>query len=253
MGSCKQREMTAEQQGENQKRQFMGQPAIHADETLCLAGSNDPSAEVGETPQHRISLRGFQLGMTKVTLRQFKKYVVAVGRYELVNKSFMEDNKNGDNAPVVDVSWLDAQDFIKWLNETEGGGYRLPSESEWEYACRAGGTHTYCGSNKIEDVAWYEGSSNGHAHIVASKKPNAFGLFDMSGNAWEWVQDCWHLSYKDAPDDGSAWIDSCVADARMQRSNSWHNPSKLARSANRGWGIPHHRLGGVGFRLARTI
>jgi formylglycine-generating enzyme required for sulfatase activity len=115
----------------------------------------------------------------------------------------------GDNLPVVSVSWDDVQQFIKKLNEKEGTNkYRLPSEAEWEYAAHAGTTTRYSfgdDESMLVDYAWYDANSGNKTHEVGQKKPNPWGLYDIYGNVWEWVQDKYHDSYNGAPIDGSAW------------------------------------------------
>lgn len=247
MGSCK---VTSAVEEENKKRRFLGKPALS---TQCGHSDSDASDD-SEAPQHRVSIRAFQMGKTEVTLGQFKRYIAAAGREDLLTDKFMKYNAYGDDAPVVMVSWRDAQAFIDWLNKTDGGGYRLPSEAEWEYACRAGGNHTYCGSDNVDAVAWHAGNSNLHQHEVAGKQPNAWGLYDMSGNVKEWVQDCWHDNYIGAPTDGSAWTSGCSSsyDRRVLRGGSWKSSASDTRAANRGITTPVFRDNYNGFRLART-
>jgi formylglycine-generating enzyme required for sulfatase activity len=115
-----------------------------------------------------------------------------------------------DDCPVEAISWNDAQAFVEKLSGMTGKIYRLPSEAEWEYACRAGGRQAYCGSDDVDRVAWHGalvggGNSGGETHPVGQKQANAFGLYDMSGNVAEWVEDCYHENYNGAPVDGSAW------------------------------------------------
>ena len=209
MGSCK---VTADLKKQNKKRAFLGQP---------LLATNCPESKVkindNETPQHTVHVSAFQMGKTLVTLGQFKRYATASGAtrgssgWHLINDDFRKYNAFGDDAPVVQVSWQEAKEFVEWLNKnkpaSDRGTYRLPSEAEWEYACRAGGSHTYCGSNDVDQVAWYDGNNNGHQQPVARKAPNAWGLYDMSGNVWQWVEDAYHDSYHGAPVDGSAWME----------------------------------------------
>ncbi len=210
MGSCK---VTADINKQNKKRAFLGQPLLAA---TCPEGNvkvND-----NETPQHTVHVSAFQMGKTLITLGQFKRYATASGAtrgssgWNLINDDFRKYNAFGDNAPVVQVSWQEAKEFVEWLNKnkpaSDRGTYRLPSEAEWEYACRAGGNHTYCGSNNPDAVAWYDGNNNGHQQPVGLKAPNAWGLYGMSGNVWQWVEDAYHDSYRGAPTDGSAWIDN---------------------------------------------
>jgi formylglycine-generating enzyme required for sulfatase activity len=212
----------------------------------------DPDADNNETPRHLVNVSAFQLAKTEVTLGQFKAYIKATGRTSLVDGDFIKHNNQGDNAPVVWVSWDDAQGFIAWMNQTQGGGWRLPTEAEWEYACRAGGQHKYCGSDSLGEVAWYDGNSGGAQRTVGTKRANAFGLFDMNGNVREWTQDCWNDSYQGAPNDGSAWIkDYCPG--RVTRGASWYYPEGgISRAAFRSGAKAGYRNPGYGFRLART-
>ena len=169
-----------------------------------------------------------------------------------MNNDFMKHNAHGDNAPVVNVSWHDAKAFIDWLNKTDGGGYRLPSEAEWEYACRAGGQHKYCGSNNVNSVAWHTDNCGERPRRVAGKQANTFGLYDMSGNVYEWVEDCWHDSYRGAPSDGSVWTGNCKEDGRGLRGGSWDTHARITRAADRNYVTPGYPINLNGFRLART-
>ncbi len=246
MGSCKVTKRLIE---EKKKRAFLGQTP-----TTPNCEINDQHALDGETPQHLVKIRAFQIGKTEVTLGQFKQFVISAGRSDLVNDFFMKYNIYGDSAPVVMVTWHDAQDFVAWLNEVDGSGWRLPSEAEWEYACRAGSSsHGFCGSEDINAVAWWNGNSGGKLRPVARNQPNAFGLYDMSGNVGEWVEDCWHSNYHRAPTDGSAWISNCEIDIneRVLRGgpdifNAWNT---RAASRSHSSSVPYFDYG---FRLART-
>jgi formylglycine-generating enzyme required for sulfatase activity len=158
----------------------------------------------------------------------------------------------GDNCPVEQVSWNAAKDFIQKLNAKTGKQYRLPSEAEWEYACRAGGRNEYCGSGNIDSVAWYGSNSGSKTHAVARKQANAWGLRDMSGNAWEWVEDCWNGNYNGAPSDGSAWTTG-ECSWRVLRGGSWVENPRYARAAFRYRGGASGRANHSGFRLARML
>jgi|GEM_PF-952074 len=183
--------------------------------------------------------------------------------------------KQGADYPVVCVSWRDASAYVTWLKEQTGKDYRLPSEAEWEYAARAGtSTAFYTGEcisatqanfydkekkTNGEQAAYGDCPSSekyeGQTVAVKSYRPNAFGLYDMHGNVWEWTEDCWHSSYDGAPDDGSAWIDSDGADCayRVLRGGGWHDDPVYLRSASRDGDGPVERSDDSGFRLARTL
>lgn len=222
----------------------------------------DPKANDNEMPQRRVQVAPFQMGRTEVTLGQYKTFLAEAGRTDLVNDRFLEYNRRGNQVPVVAVSWIDAQAYITWLNQHHGDGWRLPTEAEWEYACRAGGQHRYCGSDDVGAVAWYTSNSGpGNSPLrlaqpVAGKRPNAFGLYDMSGNAMEWVQDCWHDSYRNAPADGSARNAPCDDNspfvARTYRGGSWDTYDFVVRAAWRSHAFPASQYDTLGFRLART-
>jgi formylglycine-generating enzyme required for sulfatase activity len=157
--------------------------------------------------------------------------------------------------PVIFVSWNDAQLYVAWLSKMTGKPYRLPSEAEWEFAVRAGSATPYSlGDDPISlgDYGWYNANSGGRSHPVGLKKPNAFGLYDMHGNAWEWVEDCFHTNYVGAPADGSAWITpNCIF--RTARGGTWSAAASALRSANRFNGAPVYRVSIVGFRVARQL
>ena len=157
--------------------------------------------------------------------------------------------------PVIFVSWNDAQLYVAWLSKMTGKPYRLLSEAEWEYATRAGTTTIYSFGNdptQLGDYAWYAANSGGRAHPVGQKKPNAFGLYDVHGNVWEWVEDCFFGFYTGAPSDGSAWVTpNCIF--RTARGGPFSGGPRDLRSANRFHGAPVYRVGIVGFRVARPL
>jgi formylglycine-generating enzyme required for sulfatase activity len=163
----------------------------------------------------------------------------------------------GDDCPVENVSWDDVKDFIKKLNVMERTDkYRLPTEAEWEYACRSGKTTEFSfgddGGN-LDEYAWYEGNSKGAAHKVAAKKPNSWGLYDMHGNIWEWVEDDWHYGYDGAPGGGQAWIDKPRDSLRVIRGGSWESNEFDCRSSPRFGEKPGNRGFSLGFRLATSV
>ena len=197
-------------------------------------------------PTHLVNMSSFLLGKTEVTQEQWE---AVMGNNPSRNK--------GRTLPVEMVSWDDIRQFIAKLSQKTGQKYRLPSEAEWEYAARAGTTTEWNFGNdatKLGNYAWYGGNSGSKTQAVGQKLPNAFGLFDMHGNVWEWTQDCWHDNYAGAPTDGSAWMTGCRGDFRVLRGGwSWYSDSAEFRSANRGRYIPVDRFEGIGFRLARDL
>jgi formylglycine-generating enzyme required for sulfatase activity len=159
---------------------------------------------------------------------------------------------------VEQVSWNDAKEFINRLNAKTGKQYRLPSEAEWEYACRAGGRHEYCGSDSVDSAGWYGayatpvGNSAKTTNPAGRKQANAWGLYDMSGNVWEWVEDCWHDNYNGAPSDGSASTSGCSGEVRrVLRGGSWYLTPDFLRAALRNNSPPDYRFNSLGFRVAR--
>ena len=200
-----------------------------------------------EKPPHRVYLRSFLLGKTEVTQAQ---WVAIMGS----NPSRF--SACGTDCPVDSVSWDDAQEFIRRLNQKTNQSYRLPSEAEWEYAARAGSSSEWSHGNdeaRLQPYAWYSVNSAGKTQAVGKKLPNAFGLFDMHGNVREWVQDCRHENYTGAPTDGSAWTTGCRDNYRVLRGGSWGSVPSGLRSAFRNWDTPVYRDGGGGLRLARTL
>jgi formylglycine-generating enzyme required for sulfatase activity len=202
-----------------------------------------------EKPPHQVKVNSFAIGKYPVTQAQ---YQAVMGTNPSHFKNWF---KNNPQNPVECVSWDDAQAFCQKLSRITGKTYRLPTEAEWEYACRAGTTTRYYfgdNDNQLGDYAWYEGNSNRTTHPVGQKKPNGWGLYDMSGNVWEWCEDDWHDSYIGAPDDGTAWIDN---DNRSQslkclRGGSWLDSPNFCRSAYRAGDYPGDRSDSYGFRVA---
>jgi formylglycine-generating enzyme required for sulfatase activity len=197
-----------------------------------------------DKPVHRVTIpAAFALGRTEVTQAQWR---AMMGN----NPSRFADC--GDDCPVENVSWDDVQHFVRKISQKTGKAYRLPSEAEWEYACRAGARQWYCGSDNVAGVAWHDAFFSGATHRVAGKQANAWQLHDMSGNVTEWVEDCWHGNYEGAPNDGSAWA-SGNCEKRVTRGGSWAGPAHLARAARRDWAEPATRNSHWGFRLAQTL
>lgn len=157
-------------------------------------------------------------------------------------------SKRGGDCPVENVSYEKVQRFIPELERKTSRNYHLPSEAEWEYACRAGKIQTYCGPDDVDAVAWYSANSENRPHPVAKKRPTDFGLYDMSGNVWEWTEDCWHDDYDGAPSDQQPWTSGDCA-RRVVRGGSWFHQPWNARSFNRNRLLTEDRYTDVGFRL----
>jgi formylglycine-generating enzyme required for sulfatase activity len=198
----------------------------------------------------------FEMGDAYNTHTVTFSHPFAIGKFEVTQaqwKAIMASNPSifsncGGNCPVENVTWNDTQEFIQRLNAKTGKQYRLPSEAEWEAACRGGEKQQYCGSADVQSVAWYD---DGSTHPVGQKQANAFGLYDMSGNVWEWVEDGWHKNYEGAPSDGTAWQGN---DSRhVIRGGSWHFDQWIIDAADRNWNVPSFRYSTLGFRLARTL
>ena len=244
-----------------------------------------------EKPVHSVAVPAFKLGKHEVTVGQFRSFLEATGY-----RTDAEQNADGNQGclthtgegyfdwtpgrswqspgytvendqPVVCVSWNDAQAFIEWLNGETGDSYRLPTESEWEYAARAGSTTKYYFGNDESQFCRHanhadrstsfggrnESCSDGVGELTAMVgryQPNSYGLYDMHGNVWEWVEDCWNESYSGAPSNGSAWTRG-DCDQRVVRGGSWGDGAEFLRSAVRNGSTRAFRFNFMGFRLAQ--
>jgi formylglycine-generating enzyme required for sulfatase activity len=206
-------------------------------------GSPNGEGDDNERPQHDVTVQDFYIGKYQITVAQWQAVMSN-------NPSWIK----GDRAlPVENISWNDAKEFCEKLARMTGKIYRLPSEAEWEYACRAGTTSAYAGDLKA--MAWYGKPIIGRTHPVGQKQPNAFGLYDMHGNVREWCEDVWHGNYNDAPTDGSAWVSGGNSSFRVLRGGSWFVLGSSCRSASRDFSRPDAPLFESGFRVvvaART-
>jgi formylglycine-generating enzyme required for sulfatase activity len=240
--------------GESTGIQFFGMTFVKIPPGTFMMGSpsNEPGRD-GDERHHRVTLtKGFYLGTTEVTQGQW----IRIMGY---NPSHFKNC--GDDCPVEQVSWNDAQAFIRKLNQKEGTGkYRLPTEAEWEYACRAGSTtafanggitETECGHDpNLSRMGWYCGNSGKKTHSVAQKEPNAWGLDDMHGNVWEWCQDRYgdyptgHVTDPTGPRTGKYYV---------VRGGSWRYFARFVRSASRYWHGAGKDYYHVGFRVARDF
>ena len=234
-------------------RNSIGMEFVRIQPGKFLMGSpeDEPGRYPGERP-HRVNLtKPFYLQTTEVTQEQWQ---ALMGQNPSIHKSC------GASCPVEEVSWEEAQRFIQKLNQKEGTDhYRLPTEAEWEYACRAGTSTAFpngpitalqCGVDvNLDAIGWYCGNSQNMIKPVAGKKPNAWGLYDMNGNVQEWCQD-WFGRYPDdevinpkGPKEGSY---------RVMRGGTWYSPARDVRCASRFGSPPHYRFRHIGFRLGMT-
>jgi formylglycine-generating enzyme required for sulfatase activity len=203
-----------------------------------------------EGPAHQVHVRPFLIGATEVTFDDYDRFAHATGAR--LPRDF---GWGRGRRPVVDVSWLDAQAYARWLSEQTGKGYRLPSEAEWEYAARAGQPSAFWwGYRKGEGrAACFDcggAFDNRLTRPVGSFAPNPFGLYDTAGNAMEWVEDCYHATYVGAPTDGRPW-ESPDCPNRVARGGAFNKPAEAMRGTARHRFAPDTRINMLGFRVAR--
>jgi formylglycine-generating enzyme required for sulfatase activity len=220
----------------------------------------DPETEGKDVEaQHRVTVPSFAMGQYPITQAQWR----AVAALPQVDRPLDPDpaSAKGPNLPVETVSWYDAMEFCARLSQHTGRTYRLPTEAEWEYACRAGTTGPFHFGETLDGaIANYDGNytyGDGSPGIYRQKPTevgsfgvvNAFGLADMHGNVWEWCLDHWHPSYDGAPTDGSAWVTDGDDRYRMLRGGSWYINPGNCRSAIRLHAAPGNRYNTYGFRV----
>lgn len=239
---------------------------IPAGEFIMGAPEEEPDSKDDERPQHRVKLSSFFLGRYPVTQAQWR----VVAGYKSVERELNPELSEfkGDNHPVEQVSWDDTQEFCQRLSRKTGKVYRLPSEAEWEYACRAGTTTPFhFGETIMPVLANYDteysynyiefsyidnliAESRGETTEVGSFPANDWGLHDMHGNVWEWCEDNWHGNYERAPMDGNAWVDANREETwRVLRGGSWDVDPRDCRSAVRDSNKPKNRYFNLGFRV----
>jgi len=216
------------------KEAFIGTEIVYIDGGTFQMGSNHGNDN--EKPVHSVTVSSFYIGKYPVTNKEYCCY----------NPS----HKNpGDYLPVVNVSWNDAMKYCKWLSNKTDKSYRLPTEAEWEYACKAGTTTKYYWGDEMDgNYCWYKENSGGKVHPVGQKLPNAWDLYDMSGNVWEWCND-WYGKYPS----GSIIepTGTGTGSYRVDRGGGWNGIADYCRSAFRDDYSPVYGSHGVGFRLVR--
>lgn len=213
---------------------------IPAGEFVMGSPSNEADRFSEEGPQRTVKLtKPFYMGVTEVTQAQYQRVMGS-------NPSFWK----GDNLPVERVRWNDATEFCRRMSQLTGLTITLPTEAQWEYACRAGTTTPYyfgSNANQLGDYAWFNSNSGGKTHLVGTKKPNAWGLYDMHGNVWEWCQDWFQDSYNGLANTDPQGPQSGAY--RVLRGGSWPYDARSCRSASRPGGIPVGTYGVYGFRV----
>lgn len=210
-----------------------------------------PVGEAGrdedEGPQHDVIIaQPFAVGKYQITFDEWEA-AVAAGGCETVPD---DEGWGQGTRPVINVDWHQVQTYVAWLSQETGNAYRLLSEAEWEYAARAGSAAAYCFGNTISEA---QANFNSDGTVpVGSYAGNDFGLYDMHGNVFEWVEDCWNGSYEGAPTDGSAWTTG-ECDMRLLRGGSWFSADRLLRSAERLRYLDEISRNYLGFRVARAL
>jgi len=216
-----------------------------------LMGSRDiqDQAYDREKPQHKVTLDyRLAVGCYPVTFEEYDWFCAAEGWDKSEDQGWGRGRR-----PVINVSWDNSKAYVAWLGQQTGENYRLLSEAEWEYACRAATTSVYAwGDKATAENANFQGDFDKTTE-VGSYPANPWGLFDMHGNVWEWVEDIWHSTYEGAPNDGSAWITDGDSNYRVLRGGSWLSNSWKIRSVYRDRTNHSNRIIDGGFRVARTV
>jgi formylglycine-generating enzyme required for sulfatase activity len=210
-------------------------------------GSRDP----GGRGVHQVTIKPLAIGRYEVTFEHYDQFALATRRQLPSDEGWGRGRR-----PVINVSWGNAKSYAEWLSQQTDKRYRLPTEAEWEYAARSGEKNdAWAGTSDPSQLKDYAVYNVDRTQPVGGKNPNSFGLHDMSGNVWEWVEDCWHNNYNGAPTDGSAWLEAGGGDCgqRVIRGGSWLSNPEYLRASSRGWGFADYRLNNIGFRLAQDL
>ena len=206
---------------------------------MGATSEQEDEADGDEKPVHSVTLSSYYIGKTEVTQTLWQAVMGS-------NPSYFK----GADLPVENVSWNDCQEFIQKLNRLTGRNFRLPTEAEWEFACRGGNNsrgYKYSGSNNLGSVAWYDGNSGNKTHPVGTKAPNELGIYDMSGNVWEWCAD-WYGDYSSGAQTNPTG--PYGGSTRVLRGGSWYGIARYCRSSLRSLNNPSNRNYNLGLRLA---
>lgn len=217
------------------------------------ASETDPDRTVSELPAHHVNINApLLMGRYEVTVAQWD-----ICTREGSCRTSTPPIPGHAEHPVVNVSWQDAQDYLAFLSKKTGAEYRLPTEAEWEYAARATQTTRYPWGHDIgvNHASCDDCATSSHektTHPIGQFGANAFRVFDMLGNVREWVMDCWHDNYDDAPEDGSAWVNACSEGRRVTRGGAWNMPAQDLRVSARGRETWDSKASNLGFRVVRV-
>lgn len=215
-------------------------------------GDENELGDSTEKPLHKVTLKTYKIAKTETTVTQWQSFCNATGR-------LMPDPPLWgwlDNHPIVNVSWDDAVAYCKWLSDSTKKTYRLPTEAEWEYAARGGNSSKgfiYAGGQSMYMIGWFEENANSSTQPVAQKRPNELGLFDMSGNVWEWCQD-WYAPYEAADQTNPTGpVNNDNQYFRVLRGGSWNYITEGGRVSNRNYFSPDSHQSDYGFRVVMEV
>lgn len=238
---------------------------------------DDDSLYSWEKPAHLVQVNDFWIGQCPITNQQYAAFLNTYGSTQVQQGTYKgqqmivehewgchqigrhwKPSPGYEQHPVINLTWFGAHEFCQWLSAKTNKYYRLPSEAQWEYAARGGQDSLgfpYAGSHKLKEVAWYLGNSHSEPKPVGLKKTNELGLFDMTGNVWEWCMDHYHGNYGGAPEDDSPWIDSRKTTnqngGRVVRGGSWGSSVNVCRVWNRIRDLATDRSLSLGFRVVQ--
>lgn len=205
-------------------------------------------------PSHEVAIKTFAMGMYEVTFEEYDRFAIAQGRPLPTDQGWGRGRQ-----PATNISWQDAKDYAAWLSKETGKVYRLPSESEWEYAARSGAKQAVevrsSNESELDEYAVPDMNAENRTTYIGAKRANRVESHDRSGNIWEWVEDCWHEDYIGAPINGSAWLEMNGGNCgrRVVRGGSWGDGQKLLRAASRNWSYAITRDFTIGFRLVQDL
>lgn len=215
-------------------------------------GNVEQVEDVQSNPPHLVTIKKFAMGKYEVTFEEYDRYAIAEMKHLPDDQGWGRGRR-----PVINVSWKDAKDYATWLSEKTGERYRLPTESEWEYAARGGDKQqTWAGTSDGDELASYAvfaRNSEGHTAVVGTKLPNSFKLHDLSGNVFEWVEDCADEDYRDMQGAAFIKVDKANCNMRGLRGGSWDNKAADLRAFQRGSSTAKSVSSHLGFRLAQDL